>query len=271
MAVSMPELIADLRAETDELTALVRPLDETAWLTPTPAEGWSVRDQIAHLAWFDDAAVRAVTDPDGFRAELPALAARLDTAVDDLVAASRTLPGGEVLDWFLRARERALEAFATLEPRRRMPWYGPDMSAASFVTARLMETWAHGQDIADALGVVREPTHRLRHVAHIAVRARDYAFSVNGLDAPEQPFHVVLDAPSGEQWSWGPASASQTVTGPALDFCLLAVRRRHRSDVSVTARGADASRWLDVVQAFAGPPGPGRPPAERPSAFSSTH
>jgi len=260
VAVSMPELIADLRAETAELTALVRPLDETAWLTPTPAEGWSVRDQIAHLAWFDDAAVRAVTDPDGFRAELPAFAARSDTAVDDLVAASRTLPGGEVLDWFLRSRERALEVFATLQPRRRVPWYGPDMSAASFVTARLMETWAHGQDVADALGVARTPTARLRHVALLGVRALPYGFAVRGLPVPADPVRVELTLPDGTPWRAGDEGAADVVRGPALDFCLVVTQRRHLADTALEIVGATARAWMAVAQAFAGPPGKGREP-----------
>jgi uncharacterized protein (TIGR03084 family) len=258
VAVSMPELIADLRAETLDLTALVEPLDEAGLRTPTPAEGWSVRDQLAHLAWFDEAAVRAATDPDGFRAELPATAS--DTAVDDLVARSRTRTGEEVRAWFLRARERSLEVFAGLEPRRRLPWYGPDMSAASFVTARLMETWAHGQDVADALGVTRTPTARLRHVALLGVRAMPYGFAVRGLPAPAAPVRVELTLPDGTPWTAGDPSAADVVRGPALDFCLLVTRRRHIADTALEVTGATARAWMGVAQAFAGPPGKGRAP-----------
>jgi uncharacterized protein (TIGR03084 family) len=132
------------------------------------------------------------------------------------------------------------------------------MSAASLATARLMETWAHGTDIADALGVRRQPTGRLRHVAHLGVRTRDFAFSVRQLPPPTDPFRVELTAPDGSIWTWGPEEATQTVTGPALDFCLLVVQRIHRGDTALTAVGADASRWLDTAQAFAGPAGAGR-------------
>jgi uncharacterized protein (TIGR03084 family) len=121
-----------------------------------------------------------------------------------------------------------------------------------------METWAHGQDIADALGITREPTVRLRHVAHVAVAARGYAYTVNGRTPPEAPIRVELVGPAGAVWTWGPADATDRVTGPALDFCLLATRRRHRDDLKVTAAGPDADAWLDIIQAFAGPPGPGR-------------
>ncbi|PVE08125.1 TIGR03084 family metal-binding protein, partial [Streptomyces scopuliridis] len=157
-------------------------------------------------------------------------------------------------------RARLHLALRGAPPGARFPWYGPPMSAASMATARLMETWAHGQDIADALGVRREPTARLRHVAWIGVRARDYAYLVRGKQPPAEPFRVELAAPGGELWTYGPEGAAQRVTGPALDFCLLATQRAHRADLAVRAEGPDADAWLDIAQAFAGPAGPGRAP-----------
>ena len=136
------------------------------------------------------------------------------------------------------------------------------MSVASIASARLMETWAHGEDVADALGVRRAPTARLRHIARIAVHARDYAFGAHGLPAPEEPFRVELTAPDGSPWTFGPQDAAQRVSGPALDFCLLMVQRRHRDDVAVRAQGPQADAWLSVAQAFAGPPGKGRAASE---------
>jgi uncharacterized protein (TIGR03084 family) len=140
----------------------------------------------------------------------------------------------------------------------RLTWFGPPMSAASMATARLMETWAHGQDVADALGVRRTPAARLRHVAHLAVRTRDFAYLLNDRKPPVTPFRVELTGPDGESWTWGPEEADQRVTGSALDFCLLATQRRHRADTDVRADGAEAEEWLGIVQAFAGSPGPGR-------------
>ncbi|WP_344972111.1 TIGR03084 family metal-binding protein [Streptosporangium fragile] len=256
----MDELLTDLRAETAELNAMVRGLDPAAWELPTPAEGWAVRDQIAHLAWFDDAATAAATDPEGFRAVLPAVLARGDSAVDELAAAARTLTAAQVHAWFRAARTRSLEAFARLDAGARLPWYGPDMSAASFVTARLMETWAHGQDVADALGVVRVPTPRLRHVATLGVRAMPYGFAVRGLPVPARPVRVELTMPDGSPWAAGPEDADDLVSGPMLDFCLLVVQRRHLADTALRVRGETARAWTAVAQAFAGPPGRGRPP-----------
>jgi uncharacterized protein (TIGR03084 family) len=132
------------------------------------------------------------------------------------------------------------------------------MSAAGMATARLMETWAHGEDVADALGVPREPTARLRHVVRIGVRARDFAYAERGLQPPSVAFRVELAGPDGEVWTHGPQDAEQRVTGDAVGFCRLVTQRIHRDDAGVRAEGADAERWLEIAQAFAGPPGDGR-------------
>jgi len=155
-----------------------------------------------------------------------------------------------------------LAAFADLDPSARVPWFGPPMSVASSVTARLMETWAHGQDIADTIGATREPTSRLRHVAHIGVAALPYSYAAHGLPLPDEPVRVELAAPSGELWTWGPETARDRITGPALDFCLLVTRRRHRADTAVVAAGPVADQWLSIAQSFAGPPGAGRLPGQ---------
>lgn len=258
MPVPTEPLIDDLRAETADLERL---LARGGWDTPTPAEGWTVRDQVTHLAWFDEAATRAATEPEAFRAEVATMIAEgLDT--DRLVAERRSMPGERVARWFREARGRMIEALAGLAPGTRLPWYGPDMGLASFVTARLMETWAHGQDVADALAVRREPTDRLRHVAQIGVRALPWSFTVHGRPVPDAPVRVELTLPGGARWTAGPEGAADSVRGPALDFCLLVTQRRHRDDLSLTAAGPVAREWLDIAQAFAGPPGPGRRPGQ---------
>jgi len=145
-----------------------------------------------------------------------------------------------------------------------VPWYGPPMSAASKITARLMETWAHGQDVADALGRTRVATDRLRHVAHIGVGARPFSYAINGRELPADPVRVELIGPSGDQWTWGDPDAANVVRGSALDFCLVITQRRHRDDTDVVAEGPLADEWLAIGQAFAGPPGTGRQPGQFP-------
>jgi uncharacterized protein (TIGR03084 family) len=152
-----------------------------------------------------------------------------------------------------------LNTFRNLDPRARLPWFGPPMSAASSLTARIMETWAHTQDIADALGVTREPTSRLRHVAHIGVGARAFSYAVHDRPLPQAQVRVELTGPDGDLWTWGPAEAENRVTGPALDFCLLVTQRRHRDDLALVIDGPAAAEWMSIAQAFAGAAGTGRP------------
>ncbi|MFI9047903.1 TIGR03084 family metal-binding protein [Streptomyces sp. NPDC053427] len=267
-------VLADLTEESEELDALVAGLPAERWATPTPAAGWTLAHQIAHLAWTDQKALLAATDPDRFlRVAVPeALAAPL-TFVDEGAEAAAQAPPAELLQSWRAGREALREALTQWPAGDKLPWYGPPMSVASMASARLMETWAHGQDVADALEVTRTPTARLRHIARIGVRTRNFAYSVHHLTPPEEEFRVELRAPWGsprssaaesgggrELWAYGPQDAAQRVTGDALEFCLLATQRAHRADLpSLRAEGADAERWLGIAQAFAGPPGTGRP------------
>jgi uncharacterized protein (TIGR03084 family) len=262
MPADLGVLIEDLAAETAALRAIVDPLAEADWLLPTPAPGWTIADQVSHLAYFDQMAVTSATDPHAFAADVARLTASGVVDPDTIAAQYRHLTPALLQDWFGRARREVLSVFAALDPTARVPWFGPPMSVASAVTARLMETWAHGQDIADTVGSDREPTLRLRHVAHIGVGARPFSYVARGLPIPAEPVRVELVAPSGELWTWGPAGASDRVSGPALDFCLLVTQRRHPADTAVTAHGPIAEQWLAIAQAFAGPPGAGRTPGQ---------
>ncbi|GAT08897.1 TIGR03084 family protein [Mycolicibacterium novocastrense] len=257
MAGAAP-MVADLRAESDELDALVSDLPAEGWAEPTPAEGWTIAHQIAHLLWTDRVALTAVTDEAAF-ADLLEEAGKnptgfVDAGAEELAAMS---PPDLLAEW-RATRSRLHDALLTVAEGRKLPWFGPPMSAASMATARLMETWAHGLDVADALGVRREPTARLRSIAHIGVRTRDFAFVINGMAPPAEPFYVELRAPDGSTWSWGPEDAAQRVSGSAEDFCMLVTQRRPRSELDVHAVGEDAEQWLSIAQAFAGPPGSGR-------------
>lgn len=260
MAPSMDDLADDLAAETAVLRGSLEPLDDAGWEAPTPAAGWAVRDQVSHLAHFDDAALSSATEPGTFAAELAESSAVGAVDPDQVAARYRGLPPAALLAWFDASRARLIEVFRGLDAGLRVPWYGPPMSAASSLTARIMETWAHGQDVADTVGVTREPTARLRHVAHIGVRALPFSYALHGRPVPTSPVHVALTAPDGMTWTWGPEGAADRVTGPALDFCLLVTQRRHRDHLALTVTGPVATEWLGIAQAFAGAPGPGRAP-----------
>jgi uncharacterized protein (TIGR03084 family) len=259
-AALVDALVDDLLAESGELRAVLAGLTAADWGLATPAAGWTVTDQVTHLAYFDDAARLSVTEPERFTAQAARLAAAGDDFPDQVAAQYRGTPPAEVLAWFDRARARLAAAYRAADPAVRLPWFGPPMSLASSVTARLMETWAHGQDILDTFGIARVPTARLRQVADLGIRALRYTYTVNGLPVPAEPIRVELAGPDGARWDWGPADAADRVTGTALDFCLLVTQRRHRDDTALEVTGTVARQWMSIAQAFAGAAGPGRAP-----------
>jgi uncharacterized protein (TIGR03084 family) len=251
------DLCADLLAERAELFNLLSAVGDR-WRAPTPAVGWSIRDQVTHLAWFDEAATLAIAQPQEFTARL--VAARKDT--NSIVEATRletySRPDEEVAAWLAAAGDALISAARSADPKMRVPWYGPAMSLASCLTARIMETWAHGQDLFDALGVERQPSARLHHIAFIGWRAVANSFVAQGLPVPTDPVRVELtDAAVGEV-VLGAADAVNVVRGSLVDFCLLVTQRRHLDDTDLIATGPVASKWLTIAQAFAGPPGAGR-------------
>ena len=255
----MQQICDDLVAEHLELDRLLESLDERAWGYDTPAEGWAIRDQVSHLWFFDQRALMALADADAFRSDMEYLLANGGT--DLSVEPGRTMSGRELLEHWRNDRSALVEAARRVDPSTRVPWYGPAMAARSFITARLMETWAHGQDVVDALGVAREPSSRLRHVAHIGVRARAFSYVVNQMPMPEVDVAVRLHGPRGEVWEWG-TSTSDRVEGDALDFCLAVTQRRHVADAALRITGPAAIEWMSIAQAFAGGAGSGRRPGQ---------
>jgi uncharacterized protein (TIGR03084 family) len=244
-------LLADLEAEQAALDSAVASLDDAAWRTPTPAAGWDVRDTIAHLAVSEELATTALTDATAFAARLADLVVDIDATETALTEQGRSIPGSEVLEWWRSTRARTLGELRRRAPRERVPWIAGPMSAMSFATARLMETWAHEQDVIDGLAIPSVPTARLRHVADLGVRTRAFSYTVRGLTPPDGDVRVELDAPDGSR-SWG-SSTVDSVRGPGLDFCLVVTQRRHPADTALEVTGDDARTWIAIAQAFAGP------------------
>lgn len=257
----MLAVLTDLAQEGDWLDTLVASLDEPGWRTPTPAEGWDIATTVAHLAWTDEAAVIAATDTEAWDRLVREAVADPEGFVDAQAVAGAQADGADLLARWRTARQRLARTLTELPAGTKLPWFGPSMSPTSMATARYMEIWAHGLDVADALGVQVEPHDRVRHVVHLGVRTRAFSFANAGLPVPESEVRLELVAPSGEHWSYGPEHAAQRVTGSAWDFALLVTQRRHLADLDVHATGTDAAGWLEIAQAFAGPSGNGRAPA----------
>jgi uncharacterized protein (TIGR03084 family) len=256
------DVLRDLAAEGYELDQLIGGLQPAQWQLPTPAPGWTIAHQVGHLSSADELAALAVADPDGFAARRDEAMADFDAATDGLAADLALLPPAELLAGWRASRASVIDALAGVPDGQRVPWLVAPMSPAALASTRLMELVGHGQDVRDALGVTWVPTDRIRHVAWLGVRTRNFAYANNGLPPPDVDFRVELTAPGGERWAWGPQDATRRVTGPAADFCLLVTRRRHRADLRLTATGEEADRWLDLAQAYAGPPSAGRQPGQ---------
>jgi uncharacterized protein (TIGR03084 family) len=254
----LESVLADLGAEGDALERLVAPLDESGWRTPVPAEGWDIATTVVHLAWTDECAIAAGTDKEAWDALVLQGMSDPMGFVDAQAYDGAKASGAAILARWKVGRPGLVTMLREFPEGQKLPWFGPPMSPTSMGTARYMETWAHSLDVHDALGVDYAPTDRIKHVAHLGVRTRNFSFGVHELEPPSEEFRIDLVAPSGEVWSYGPEDATQTLTGSAYDFCLLVTQRRHRDDLDLVATGGDVDRWLDIAQAFAGPSGKGR-------------
>jgi len=264
----MKEICSDLAKEYEELDSIVGALDESGWNIMTPAEGWNVKDQIRHIAYYDERARLAITEPAAFDQHLAEIAGDPEGHLETLEKIGKELTGAELLSWWRQERRALLDALTALDRKDRLKWYGPPLSALSFVSARIMETWAHGQDIADALGIERVPSDRLRHIAHMGVATFGWSYINRQMKVPDSPVRVEITSPSGELWTWGSEKAQDIVRGPAEDFCLVVVQRRNLADTRLVIKGATARQWMSISQTYAGQPGGGR----KPGMFSkSTH
>ncbi|WP_307804674.1 TIGR03084 family metal-binding protein [Streptomyces sp. VRA16 Mangrove soil] len=241
-------VLSALVAEGDELDALVAELDD--WSIPTPAPGWTVAHQMAHLAWSDTNVLRALRTPDAFGAELRRAEAEGSAYADRAAAAGAAAPRPVLLDQWRTGRAELAAALRDTPWDHAFPWYMSKVTPALMTPLRLMETWAHGQDVFDAVGVPHPPTDRLRHVASLGVSGRALSFAAVGLPEPAAPFRVELTAPDGRTWVWGPEDAAQQVRGDAMDFCLYVTRRRSWSGTALTATGEDAQKWLESARVF---------------------
>lgn len=253
----MKEILADLQAEQEDLDRFLASLTDAQWDLPSPAEGWTLRDSVSHIAHIDEVAVRLLHGDNRPLEE----AAKAGFGFTNMgPQRGRSMKPSEVLSWWREARGVMIVELSKCDPKERIPWFAMPMGARAFATARLMETWAHGLDCFDAGGAVPEDTDRLRHVALLADMTRPFAYRVNGLTFPGEPLRLELVLPSGSPWAQGPEDAKDRIRGQAGEFCRVAVRRRHWQDMNLEIEGDEARRFVEIVQTYAGPPGSGRKP-----------
>jgi uncharacterized protein (TIGR03084 family) len=256
------DVVAALRADGEELTELVSNLDADQWALPTPAQGWTIKHQIAHLCDIFRIAGLAAADPAAFQAMASQLSPDFDANVAAALQKYLAQPLPTLLDSWREEMTTAIDALAAADPAKPVPWLVRPLPPAILASAGMIELFGHGQDIADTLGVQRTRTDRIAYLVGFAVRTWDFGYLARGLTAPEVEFRYELTAPSGALWTFGPEDAEERITGPAEDFCLLVTRRRHPDDLAVTATGPEANYWLGIAQAYRGGPGTGRQPGQ---------
>lgn len=261
--MDVSEVLDDLVAEQQALDAIVDGLDDDEWALATPSPRWDVSDQVGHLTFFDTSATLAIEDAPAFAAHKAELVSTFanELAVDEATLGEfrQLAPAAQLAAW-RRARLDLQAAAGTLADDSRVEWYGPSMGSKSFLTARLMEVWAHGQDICDTVGATRVPSDRIRHIAQLGVITRAWSYVVRGERPPDGDVRVELTAPSGDSWAWGPDEVEASVVGSAEDFCLVVTQRRHIDDTDLAVTGDVARDWMGKAQAFAGAPTTGPAP-----------
>jgi uncharacterized protein (TIGR03084 family) len=255
-----PDPITALTAECEELDDVLAGLDEDQWRLPTPAPGWTIAHQVAHLAATFRMAGLSASDPDAFLALARGLGPDFTGNVANALAEYLPDPPQVLFGRWRAERRTAVKALAAVPAGRLVPWLVNPLPPAVLAAAGMMEAFAHGQDIADTLGIRRVRTDRISCLVAFAVRTWDFGYLARDEPRPEVEFAFDLRAPSGARWHFGPPDASQRISGPAEHLCLLVTRRRHRDDLAMTAVGPDAEHWLDIAQAYRGPAGEGRRP-----------
>jgi uncharacterized protein (TIGR03084 family) len=260
----MLEQALDFRDESDALYALLEPLPASALARPTGFKGWTIEDILGHLHFWNAAALRSLQDEAGFLQLLGRALVGLKTglrAFED--QENGGLKGRALLAAWRNTYSQTADHFAATDPKRRLKWAGPDMSARSSITARLMETWAHGQAAYDLLGVERVDQDRIRNIATLGVNTFGWTFTNRQLPVPERMPQVRLRAPSGAWWTFGAPDAAESIEGSATEFCQVVTQTRNVADTELRLNGADAQRWMAMAQCFAGPPQDPPQPGQR--------
>ena len=258
----MESICNDLKDEYSELLKIVCGINEAQWDIITPFCDWTIRDEISHLMFGDKVALFSAEEPEKFKLQAKESMEDIDKFFEEPLIYGRSITTQSLLKEWELISKKLVSILLKIEPKTKLPWYGPSMNARSFATARIMETYAHGQDIYDALGINRKPTDRLKHVAHLGIRTFGWAFIIRKMEVPKEQVRVELKSPSSNMWCWGPEDAADIVNGTAEDFCLTVAQRRNVLDTELRIKGDVAKKWMSIAQVFAGPPADPPKPGE---------
>ena len=254
----MREILSDLVAEQQALDQFLQRINERQWVLPTSAPGWSIKDVVSHLAYTERFAAQVLAD--GSSVVKKAKVTDIDTWTALGITEGREMRYQQVIEWWRNSRADVVDALSRMEGTERVAWIDGDMSARAFATLRLMETWAHGLDVKDAMeGLLtydeeeEDPTldtSRIRHVAWLAHRMLPYAFAEAGEDYPESGIRLELMGPQYARWVYGPEDAPDIIKGIASEWCRIAVQRMDHSTASLKTEGEKAETAIMVVRTY---------------------
>jgi uncharacterized protein (TIGR03084 family) len=247
----------DFREESDALCRLLDTVGEQDWEKKTQFKGWTLNDVVAHLHFGDYAADLSIRDDEAFTNFRRDVAAANKQGLSHLAFTHQWMNGIKSRALLTRWRDFSLamaDRFAAADPKRRVQWFGPDMSVRSSITARLMETWAHGQAIYDILGQTRRNADRIQNIVVIGLNTFGWTFTNRGLAVPAHRPSVRLTAPSGEVWEWPQPEQGNLIEGSAVEFCQVVTQVRNIADTALKVVGDTATTWMSIAQCFAGPP-----------------
>ena len=256
----------DFRDECAALFEILDPLSGADWSRETQFKHWTIDDVVAHLHIFNVAAGLSLTDESAFTGFMARFNAAMKRGDGHLKFTHAWLDGSRGRELLGRWREGYLEIagqFAEADPKARVKWAGPEMSVRSSITARLMETWAHGQAVYDLLSKPCVPTERLKNIVVMGVNTFGWTFRNRGLEVPAEVPYLRLTAPSGEIWEWNGPGGDNVIEGQAVEFCQVVTQVRNIADTSLNVKGEVAARWMSMAQCFAGPPEDPPPPGTR--------
>lgn len=247
------EQAKDFLDESKALHALLAEQPNAAFELVTQFKSWTINDVIRHLHYWNWMAWLQLNDE-----------ALLVSQMEEIAKAGSMRPverghvegvGGQALLAIWKAQaEATADAFDKAEPKARLKWAGPDMSARSSITARLMETWAHGQEVYDRLGVKRVEADRIRNIVVLGINTFGWTFRNRKLDVPDPMPFVRLTAPSGDVWTYGDDSTPDRIEGHAEEFCQVVTQTRNIGDTQLKVTGDTAKTWMAYAQCFAGKP-----------------
>jgi uncharacterized protein (TIGR03084 family) len=217
--------LTDLAAEQHALACLLDSLSTREWERPSAAAGWSVRDQVAHLADTEEVAADTLT---GGPRSFARAVSRYRTAEDFTAAGCRRGRGrspAELVGWWQTAAARTRGLLAGRAAAQRVAW-GYGLTVRAFSAGRLMEHWAHGLDISDALAIPAAETPRLRHVARLGLDSLRYALARAHVRWPaDRSLRLELAGADGSPYVFGPREATDVLRGPLVQWCRIAVQR----------------------------------------------